>query len=252
MGEPAREDRLLVLQHAGCEPPGVYEDELGARGIAFTRVLLPDVANGAELPDWRSFAGIVAMGGAMGAGDESGHPWLAPEKRLIGDAVRAGKPYWGVCLGAQLLAASLGAAVRRGPRPELGVLPVTLTQAAAEDPVFASAPGTFSTLQWHGETYELPDGAVRLAGSEAYEQQAFAIGRAYALQFHLEVDGELARQWMEIPEYVHELEQLSGPGAPAQMLAQVRAAQARTVPLARQLFGRWLERVVGIGARPSR
>ncbi len=240
---------ILVLQHAGCEPPGVYEHELDARRVPFERVLLDA---GGALPDWREFAAIIVMGGAMGTGDEDAHPWLAAEKRLIGDAVRSGTPYWGVCLGAQLLAASLGAEVRTGPRPELGVLPVELTPAAAHDPVFAQAPASFATLQWHGDTYELPAGAVQLARSPAYEQQAFTIGRAYALQFHLEVDAELAEQWMQIPEYVRELQELAGPDSPSAMLAQVRAAEADTVPLARALFGRWLDRIAGIPANDGR
>ncbi|HEX3512337.1 MAG TPA: type 1 glutamine amidotransferase [Solirubrobacteraceae bacterium] len=234
--------RLLVLQHAGCEPPGAYEDELRDRGVAFDRVLLGD----GELPDWRGFSAIVVMGGAMGARDDERHPWLVDERRLIAEAVNAGTPYWGVCLGAQLLAASLGGRALRGPAPELGVMPVELTAAAAEDPVFAAAPPRFATLQWHGDTYELPAGAVQLARSAGYEQQAFALDGAYALQFHLEVDGALAQEWMEIPAYVRELEELDGPGAPARMLAEVRAEEARSVPLARELFGRWLERVVGL------
>jgi GMP synthase (glutamine-hydrolysing) len=227
---------LLVLQHAGCEPPGVYEDVLRERGVEFERVVVPDE----HLPDWRTHAGIVAMGGAMGAYEEDAHPWLAAEKRLIGEAVGSGTPYWGVCLGAQLLAAALGAEVRPGRRAELGVLDVELTGAAAGDPVFAGAPRRFPTLQWHGDTYELPPGAVRLARSERYEQQAFALGTAYAVQFHLEVDGALAGEWMQVPEYVAELKELDGPGAPARMLAEVRAAEAETVPLARELFTRWL------------
>jgi len=89
-------------------------------------------------------------------------------------------------------------------------------------------------------------GAVQLARSDAYEQQAFALGRAYALQFHLEVDAALAARWMEVPEYVTELEELAGPGAPAAMLEQVTAHEHRSVPLARELFGRWLERVAGV------
>jgi GMP synthase-like glutamine amidotransferase len=240
---------ILVLQHADCEPPGVYEDELHDRGIALHRVLAGD---GSELPDWREFDAIVAMGGAMGAGDEHEHPWLAPEKRLIAEAVRSGVPYWGVCLGAQLLAACLGAPVRRGPAPELGVLPVQLTAAAAADPVFADAPRRFATLQWHGDTYELPAGAIQLARSPLYEQQAFSLGRAYALQFHLEVDSQLAERWMRVPAYVQELEQLAGPGTPERMLEQVRSEEQRSVPLARALFGRWLERVArlpGVAAR---
>jgi GMP synthase (glutamine-hydrolysing) len=244
MAGPHETPPILVLQHAGCEPPGVYEDELHARGIPLHRVL---VADGEPLPDWRDYAAVIAMGGAMSAADDGGHPWLTAEKRLIAETVSAGRPYWGVCLGAQLLAASLGARVMRGPVPELGVMPVSLTAQAAEDPVFAPAPPTFSTLQWHGETYELPDGAVQLARSERYEQQAFRVGRAYALQFHLEVDADLAAQWMAIPEYVCELEQLEGAGTPALMLEQVRAAEADTIALARALFGRWLE----LAAEPS-
>src|SRR5262245_32736023 len=242
-----RESRpILVLQHAGCEPPGAYEEELRARGIPFERVLLGD---GVELPDWRTYAGILAMGGSMSANDEAKHAWLAPEKRLIAEAVAAELPYWGVCLGAQLLAASLGARVWSGERPELGVLPVELTDAAAGDPVFASAPATFQTLQWHRETYALPPGAVQLARSSSYEQQAFAIGRAYALQFHLEVDSKLAGEWMREPAFVAELEEVHGKGASSALLAQVGAAEGETAPLARALFACWLLRVVGYPER---
>jgi len=191
-------------------------------------------------------AAIVAMGGGMSVNDEAEYPWLVPEKRLIGEAVRAGTPYWGVCLGAQLLAASLGARVFRGARPELGVMSVQLTDAAAEDPVFAPLPRSVRTLQWHGETYQLPAGAVRLAGSDDYEQQAFVLDRAYALQFHFEVDGELIAEWMAIPEYAAELEALAGEGSPARLLAQVESIERESVSLARELFGRWLVNVVGV------
>ena len=240
--------RILVLQHAGCEPPGVYEDEARARGVELERIILDEHP---ELPDWRPYAAVLAMGGAMGAYEEEHHAWLTAEKRLIAEAVTAGRPYWGVCLGAQLLAASLGARVAPGPRPELGVLEVRLTGAAAEDPVFAGAPEQFSTLQWHSDTYELPPGAVRLAESELYAQQAFVIGRAYGLQFHLEVDSKLAAEWMEIPDYADELERLGGAGMPAAVLEQVAEIEPRSVPLARSLFGRWLSEVVGIGSAGS-
>ncbi len=241
-------ERILVLQHAGCEPPGAYVDELVRRGIPLHRLLLDE---GGELPDWRDFAALVVMGGAMGANDEAAHPWLGPEKRLIAEAVGAGTPYWGVCLGAQLLAASLGAAVAAGPRPELGVLPVALTDQAAADPVFTAAPSSFLTLQWHGDTFELPAGAVQLARSPAYEQQAFVLGRAYALQFHLEVTSTLAAEWMAIPAYVEELHELAGPGSDAALLQQVRQAESESVPLARTLFARWLVRVAGFPALPG-
>jgi GMP synthase (glutamine-hydrolysing) len=242
MGEHADSRGILVLQHADCEPPGAYEDELLARGIALDRVVL----GRDELPDWRPYAGIVAMGGAMGAYEDALYPWLAPEKRLIGEAVAAGTPYWGVCLGAQLLAASLGARVEPGAEAELGVLEVELADGARGDPVFAPAPERFATLQWHGDTFELPAGATRLARSQRYERQAFVLGRAYGVQFHLEVTSALAAEWMEIPAYVAELEELAGAGAPARLLEQVRAAETESVGLARAMFGRWLELVVGL------
>jgi GMP synthase (glutamine-hydrolysing) len=213
------------------------------RRIPFERVLVDEAP---ELPDWHGYAAIIAMGGAMGVYEDDRLPWLTAEKRLIAEAVRSGLPYWGVCLGAQLLAASLGARVAPGPVRELGVMDVQLTAAASEDPVFASVPQRFPTLQWHGDTYELPEGAMQLARSDQIEQQAFALGSAYALQFHLEVDGELADTWMRIPGYVSELEELDGPGAAQRMLAQVREAEAQTVPLARAMFARWLTDVVGL------
>jgi len=246
MSAASQRDGILVLQHAGCEPPGAYEDELLARRIPFVRVRLDE---GEELPGWRAYAGIVAMGGSMGVYDEHAHPWLGPEKRLIGEAVRAGTPYWGVCLGAQLLAASLGASVSRGPGPELGVLPVQLTPAAAQDPVFARCPTSFTTLQWHGDTFELPAGAVQLARSTAYEQQAFALGSAYALQFHLEVSHALASDWMRLPAFAQELEQVHGAGALERLLQQMQAAERDSIALARELFSRWLEDVLGLDGR---
>ena len=119
--------------------------------------------------------------------------------------------------------------------------------AAASDPVFGALPPSFPTLQWHGETYELPAGAVQLARSPQYEQQAFVLDRAYALQFHLEVDAALAGEWMRTPSFVAELEQQQGAEAPAALLAQMRDLERGSVPLARELFARWLTRVVGVG-----
>jgi len=175
---------VLVLQHIACEPPGVYEDVLRERGATLHRV---EVDAGDELPDWRELDAIVAMGGPMSANDDAELPWLRDEKELVAAAVRAGTPFWGVCLGLQLLAASLGARVYAGEEPEVGVLAVELTEEGRRDPVFAALPPAFPTLQWHGDTFDLPDGAVRLAGSPAYLNQAFRFENAYGVQFHLEV-----------------------------------------------------------------
>jgi GMP synthase (glutamine-hydrolysing) len=232
---------FLVLQHIACEPPGAYEDELRAWGGELHRV---EVDAGEPLPDWRRFGAIIAMGGPMGAYEETDHPWLAEEKRLIGEAVNAGTPFWGVCLGAQLLAASLGAGVHPGDGAEVGVLEVELTPEAASDPVFAEAPRRFRALQWHGDTWELPAGATRLAGSDAYAQQAFVFERAYAAQFHIEVSAGLATEWGEVPAYGRSLDAILGPGALPRLIDDVAAHEADMGALARQLFRAWLDRVV--------
>jgi GMP synthase-like glutamine amidotransferase len=234
---------LLVLQHIACEPPAAFEDELRSRGLDVARVELDE---GEPLPDWREFPAIVVMGGPMGAYDEAEHPWLAGEKRLLREAVEADVPVWGVCLGAQLLASALGARVYRGDRPEVGLLPVHLTPESADDPVFGDAPGSFPTLQWHGDSFDLPDGATLLASSPAYPHQAFRVGRSYGLQFHIEVPLELATEWAGVPAYAESLESTLGPGALDELLADVARNVNVTVPLARGLFGRWVENVVAL------
>jgi len=234
--------RFLVLQHIGCEPAAIYGDVLLERGMVVEPVM---VHEGEELPDWRAFDGILAMGGPMGAYDEDEHSWLRAEKRFVAEAVRAGTPFWGACLGAQILAAALGARVYPGEEPEVGVLPVSLTGEAADDPVFSVAPARFATLQWHGDTFELPPGARLLASSDAYPHQAFAWRRAYGLQFHLEVTPDLAAQWAELPAYASSLERILGPGALPRLIEEVEARAWETGNLARALFGRWLTEVVG-------
>ncbi len=237
---------VLVLQHIACEPPAAYEDELRAWGAELVRV---EVDAGEPLPDWRSFAAIVAMGGPMGAYEDARLPWLAPEKRLIAEAVRSGLPYWGVCLGVQLLAASLDARVYTGPSAEVGVLEVELTRGGAADSVFSQLPPRFHALQWHTDTFDLPDGAVQLARSDSYEQQAFRYRNAYGVQFHLEIGVELAREWGEVPAYAESLRALLGDDGLEALLGAIGHHEQKSVTLARRLFATWLERVVGFPAR---
>ena len=235
------DSRFLALQHIACEPPGAYEDELRARGYTLQRV---EVDEGDRLPDWRAFSGLIVMGGPMGAYEETRLPWLAEEKAFIADAVLGGMPLWGACLGAQLLAASLGGKVEPGPRAEVGVLAVQRTPAGAADPVFSVLPDEFSALQWHADTWELPDGAAQLARSDAYEQQAFVYRRAYGVQFHLEVGVGLATEWGEVPAYAASLEAILGPGALPRLIDEVQEHEQQMTVLARRLFGAWLDHVV--------
>lgn len=184
---------VLVLEHVAHEPAAAFGDVLRERGIAVDVVRLD---RGDPLPDWKPFDGLLVMGGPMGARDDAAHPWLALERRLIRDAVGAGKAFLGVCLGAQLLAAGLGARVWTGPEPEIGMRIVERTPAGAADPVFATAGDRLHVLQWHGDSFDLPAGTTRLWTGRQYFNQGFRVGaRAYGLQFHLEAPPELVRHW---------------------------------------------------------
>lgn len=240
--------KLLVLQHISCEPPGAYEDELLAWGGELVRV---EVDEGQPIPGLDGFDGLIAMGGPMGAYEDERLPWLIEEKQLIARAVGEGLPVWGVCLGAQLLAASVGARVMPGPAPEVGVLSVHRTSAAKSDPVFSALPETFVALQWHGDTFELPAEGVQLARSDAYENQAFKVGRAaYGLQFHIEVGTSLANEWGDVPAYAQSLDAIMGEGSLPRLLDEVRVHEAEMTALARKLFARWLEQIVEAPSLP--
>jgi GMP synthase (glutamine-hydrolysing) len=230
--------RSLVLQHIACEPPGVFAAVMRERGWIMATCEIDETG---AVPELDGFDAIVAMGGPMSVNDEEALPWLAGEKQLIGEAVRAGMPYFGTCLGSQLLAASLGARVYAGPEPEVGILPVELTDEGRVDPIMGSLDGTILTLQWHGDTFDLPADAVRLATSEAYPNQAFRYGPcAYGIQFHIEVSAEMAEEWAHVPEYQAALEQTVGVGALDDMVEALRDDRGRRMnDHARELFGRW-------------
>jgi GMP synthase (glutamine-hydrolysing) len=239
----------LVLQHISCEPPGAFGDVLNERDVEIVTVELDE---GGSLPDWREFDYILAMGGPMSVNDDARLPWLTGEKRLIADAVRAGKPFWGTCLGVQLLAASLGGRVYAGSRQEIGLMPVQLLPAARQDPLFRDLPDGLLTFQWHGDTFDVPDGGVLLARSPLFPNQAFRWGaNAYGIQFHLEVSAELARAWGDVPEYREGLERTLGPGALDRIVADLEGQGATLVNVGRVLFERWLALPVAASARAS-
>jgi len=186
--------RWVVLQHVAHEGPGAIASALAAAGARID-LLRIDRSDAVPHPATVSaLAGLVVLGGPMGVHDDL--PWLEDERILLREAVGAGVPVLGVCLGAQQLAAALGADVHRGPTAEVGVGEVHLTREALGDPVFGPAPNPLPCVHWHADTFTLPDGAVRLAGNEAYENQAFRVGaRTYGLQFHVEVTASLVAYW---------------------------------------------------------
>lgn len=177
--------RIHIIQHVAFEGPGAIAEWALERGHSKT---LTRQSSGEKLPAADDFDFLVVMGGPMSANDDSRFAWLTAEKQLIADAVHRRKAVLGVCLGAQLVAQVLGARVYRNREKEIGWFPVRLTPEAAASGLFGGLPAEMTVLHWHGETFDLPQGAVRLAESVVCLNQAFELeGRVLGLQFHLEV-----------------------------------------------------------------
>lgn len=176
--------RVQVFQHVAFEGLGAIEPWLAARDaqIGWTRFF-----EDPRIPALDSYDWLIVMGGPMSVNDESALPWLRDEKRAIAAAIDAGKTVLGVCLGAQLIASALGAKVTPGREREIGWFPIERVADPAAHSIARAFPARAEVFHWHGETFELPPGALHLARSEACEMQAFALGpRVVALQFHLE------------------------------------------------------------------
>lgn len=186
--------RAHYLQHVPFEGLGSIGDWLRSKLATVTATKLFE--NGV-LPPVEAIDLLVVMGGPMSVNDEAAYPWLVAEKRFVREAIEAGKAVVGVCLGSQLIASALGARVFANTEKEIGWFPVYRAKAAEGRPCFPFPAETLA-FHWHGETFELPDGAVQLARSAACENQAFQFGRkAIGLQFHLETTPESARALIE-------------------------------------------------------
>jgi GMP synthase-like glutamine amidotransferase len=237
----------LVIQHVEPERPYGIDVALVKAGV---EVMLWRAYAADPLPrELDSLDGLVVMGGPMSAADDEGFPTRRQEIAVLARAVRSGMPTLGVCLGAQLLAIAAGGEVMAGASSmEVGWAPIHLTDLAANDPLFAAAPEKLTVLHWHGDTYRLPAGAVRLASSELYPEQAFRVGaRAWGLQFHLEVDEYAVNAFLA----AFEGDAALGGTSPGEIRNATREALDALAPYRRDVLGHFAAIVAGGEASQS-
>lgn len=172
--------RIHCLQHVNFEGPAAIEDWARDGKHTITGSLL---YRGDSMPDSADLDLLILMGGPMSVNDEGDYKWLREEKNLVRATIQSGRAVLGICLGAQIIASAMGARVYAGPEKEIGWFPV---HRVTTEGIGALLPEQFTPLHWHGETFDLPAGATRLAETDVIPNQAFQLGRAVGLQFHLE------------------------------------------------------------------
>ena len=226
--------RVLAFRHVPFEGAGRLASALEARGIALDYADL--YAANAPAPDIRPYAGLIFLGGPMSVNDPL--PYLALEMAAIRDAIGRGQPVLGICLGSQLIAKALGARVYRNPQKEIGWFDLRLTPEARHDRLFSGLPEVHTVFHWHGETFDLPAGAVLLASSERCRNQAFRVGdRTYGLQYHLEVTPEMIACWCTEDANSGDVRELDAPIDPQHHRSVLHA-------LSEDVFTRWSDLLI--------
>ncbi len=246
--------KLLVCQHVAYEILGTLDPLLRRSGFRIRYVNFdrdPDAR-----PRLDSYDGLVILGGPMSADQVDSYPHLDTEVELIRMAIDKDIAVLGICLGAQLLARALGAQVRRNPIKEIGWYEVLLSDEGRSDPLLRHFDASEKLFQWHGDTFDLPAGAVHLASSAGCANQAFRFGsKVYGLQFHLECDEALIERWLNVPLNRDEIEQLGGQIDPQTIRRQTPANVARLKQLSDAAFGEFIA-LLGVRKRyralPSR
>jgi len=221
--------RIHYFQHVPFEGPGSIQEWSVKNGHSLTST---HFYINETLPDLNSIDWLIIMGGPMSVDDETKFDWLSKEKNFIKNAIGKRKTVIGICLGAQLIAQILGAKVYPNKQKEIGWFPIRLTKSAKQHPLFRSLENKVTVFHWHGDTFDLPAGAHHLAETNAYPNQAFALGRhALALQFHPEVSSSGMERW-----YVGRACELGSAGIKVPKLRQESEIFAPALEIAAQRF----------------
>ena len=223
-----------VIRHVPHEGLGLIEQSLFDADVDF-RYYKP---NDGDLGELRADF-LIVMGGPWSVYDD--YRWLDPETRLIRRMIAAGTPVLGICLGAQLIATALGARVYPCGNKEIGWYQLDVNQVGNSDPLLSQLGARETVFQWHGDTFDLPEGAELLASSPLCPHQAFRYGRStYALQFHLEVTAAMAGHWLTLPENAEEIRALHGAAGAAGIEAGTARHAARLAQLGAAVFNAFL------------
>jgi GMP synthase (glutamine-hydrolysing) len=227
--------KVLVFQHVAHEILGTLNPLLKDAGFRIRYVNFGRHPH--ARPEIDRYHGLVVLGGPMNVDQVEQHPHLHTELELIERAMQRGMPILGVCLGAQLVAKALGAEVRPSPQKEIGWYPVSPTRQALDDPLLGHFGPCEQIFQWHGDSFELPRGAVHLASSPGCPNQAFRYeDNVYGFQFHMEVDEHLIERWLTIPHHQRELSELKGEDGPDQIRRVTPENMPRLSQLAERTF----------------
>lgn len=212
--------RVLILQHMDHDHPGRFADFFAEDGLIPVPVRLFE---GEPIPSLAAYDMMFVLGGAQDTWEEDKFPWLAAEKEAIREWVwERAKPYFGVCLGHQLLATALGGEVAKADVGEVGVCEVTTTPDGLAHPLFSGVTPTMKVMQWHhAEVKRVPQSAQVLAASATTAVQSLAVDtHALSTQFHCEFSPQTVAGWRSLPGYVSVLEREKGPGTYERLLAE--------------------------------
>jgi len=232
--------KILVFQHVSAEPLGTLDPMLRNRGHRIRYVNFHRDP-GAQ-PDVSRYDALIILGGPQHPDQGDIYPHLVEEMRCIEDALNRDIPVLGICLGAQLLAYTLGGGVRAMDEWELGWYDLLPLPQAASDPLFCMLVEPHPVFQWHGYTFDLPHGATHLTRTNTCENQAFRYGRhAYGFQFHLELDEQLINRWLTMPDYLQDIETNSRHGDAATIHKQTHELIGQSVDLSQKIFSQFLQ-----------